>query len=70
MSLTNCPDCRRLSFVEAGSCPSCQRMFRPGELRARADAEERAFGRRNNGLFAALFLFALAALAFVVLRGA
>ena len=70
MSLTKCPDCRRLSFVEAESCPSCERAFRPGELRARANAEERAFGRRYNGLFAALFLLALAALAFVVLRGA
>jgi hypothetical protein len=39
-------------------------------MRARASAEERAFGRRNNSLFAALFLLALAALAFVVLRGA
>jgi hypothetical protein len=69
MSLTKCPDCNRLSFVKAESCPSCERVFRPGELRARANAEERAFGRRSNGLFAALFLMALAALAFVVLRG-
>jgi hypothetical protein len=66
MSLTTCPDCRRLSFVRAESCPSCARA---GELRSQANAEERAFGRRSNGLFAALFLFALAALAFVVLRG-
>ena len=70
MSLTTCPDCRRLSFVKAESCPSCARAFRPGELRARANAEERAFGRRNNSLFAALFLMVLAALVFVVLRGA
>lgn len=34
------------------------------------NAEERAFGRRNNSLFAALFLLALAALTFVVLGGA
>jgi len=70
MGLTKCPDCRRLSFVKAESCPSCARAFRPGELGAQADAEERALGRRSNSLFAALFLFALAALAFVVLRGA
>jgi hypothetical protein len=70
MSLTKCPDCRRLSFVEAESCPSGERVFRSGEMRAQANAEERAFGRRNNSLFAALFLMALAALAFVVLRGA
>ena len=69
MSLTKCPDCRRLSFVEGESCPGCARAFRPGELRAQSNAEERAYGRRSNGLFAALFLFALAALSFVVLRG-
>ena len=69
MSLTKCPDCRRLSFVKAESCPNCERAFRPGELRAQADAEDSAFGRRSNGLFAALFLFAMAALAFAVLRG-
>jgi hypothetical protein len=44
-------------------------MFRPGELRAKADAEERAFNRRYNGLFAGLFLIGPAVLAFVVLRG-
>ena len=70
MGLTKCPDCRRLSFVEATSCPSCERAFRPGEMRAQANAEERAFGRRNNSLFAAVFLMALAVLVFVVLRGA
>jgi hypothetical protein len=68
MSLTKCPDCR-LSFVEAESCPSCARVFGPGELRAQANTEGWAFGRRNNSLFASLFLFALAVLAFVVLRG-
>ena len=70
MSLTRCPDCRRLSFVEAESCPSCGRAFGPGELRGRANADGVAFGRSNDSLFAALFLLALAALAFVVLRGA
>jgi hypothetical protein len=62
MSLTKCPACRRLNFVKAESCPSCERVFRPGELRA--------FGRRNNSLFAGLFLLMLAVLTFVVLRGA
>ena len=69
MSLTKCPDCRRLSFVKAESCPSCERVFRPGELRTQANAEESAFGRRNNSLFAALFLVGMAVLTFVVLRG-
>ena len=69
MSLTKCPYCRRLNFVESGACAGCERMFRPGELRAQAEAEARAFNRRYNGLFAALFLMLLAVLAFVVLRG-
>lgn len=70
MSQTKCPDCHRFSFFKNESCPSCARVYQTGELRARADAEERAFGRRNDSLFAALFLIALAALAFVVMRGA
>ena len=70
MSLTRCPDCRRLGFAGAGSCPGCARAFGPGGLRALPDADGGALGRRNNSLFAALFLLALAALTFVVLRGA
>ena len=69
MGLANCPDCHGLSFVKAETCPSCERVVRPGELRAQADAEGRAFGRRNNSLFAALFLLALAVLTFLMLRG-
>lgn len=69
MSLTTCPDCRRLSFVEAESCPDCERAFLPGEMRARANAVEGAFSRRFNGLFAAMFMAALAVLTFVALRG-
>lgn len=70
MSMTKCPDCHRLSFVKSESCPSCERAFRPGELRAQANAEEKSLGRRANGVFAALFLAALVALAFVMFRGA
>ena len=69
MRLTRCPYCRRLTFVKSGTCASCNQVFRAGELRAKADAEEVAFGRRYNGLFAGLFLIPLAVLAFVVLRG-
>ena len=69
MNLTKCPDCQRLSFVKVESCPGCNRAFRPGELQAQANREESSFGRKYNGLFAALFLIALAALAFVMLRG-
>lgn len=69
MSLTKCPYCRRLNFVESGACASCERAFRSGELKEKAGEEVRAFNRRYNGLFAGLFLISLAVLAFVVLRG-
>lgn len=45
-------------------------VVRPGGLRAQADAEKRASGRRYNGLFAGPLLIALAVLAFAVFRGA
>jgi hypothetical protein len=45
-------------------------VFRPGELREKADAEDRVFNRKYKGLFAALFVIMLAVLTFVVLRGA
>jgi hypothetical protein len=70
MSLTKCPDCHHLSFVKAESCPSCERVFRPGELQTQANAEASAFGRRMNGLFGGLLLAALAAVVFVMFRGA
>ena len=70
MSLTRCPYCRRLNFVKSGTCASCERVFRPGELREKADAEDRVFNRKYKGLFAALFVIMLAVLTFVVLRGA
>jgi hypothetical protein len=65
MSLTKCPYCCRLNFVESGACASCERAFRPGELQEKAGAEVRAFNRKYDGLF----LMLLAVLAFVVLRG-
>jgi hypothetical protein len=65
MSLNTCPDCRRPRFDKDESCPSCARAFRAGG----PGAGERAFGRRNDSLFAALFLITLALLTFIVLRG-
>lgn len=69
MRLTKCPYCRRLNFVKSETCAGCDHVFRPGELRAKADAEERGFNRQYKGLFAGLFLISLAVLTFVVLRG-
>ena len=69
MSLTHCPDCRRLCFVDSASCPSCEVSFRPGVLRAAAAAEEKSFRMRSNIMFLVPFVGALAALAVVLMRG-
>jgi hypothetical protein len=68
MSLTHCPDCRRLCFVDSASCPTCLRTFRPGVLRDAAAAEEKSFRRRGNLMFLVPFIGALAALAVVLMR--
>jgi hypothetical protein len=69
MSLTKCPACRRLTFIDASSCPSCGDAFRPGALRAKAAAEERGFNRRCGALFlSALLLTAVAASLFAIFR--
>lgn len=69
MSLTKCPDCRRLTFIDALSCPSCGEAFRPGVLGAKAAGEERGFNRRCGALFlSALVLAAVGTLLFVILR--
>jgi hypothetical protein len=69
VSLTHCPDCRRLCFVDSASCPSCALSFRPGALRAAAAAEEKSFRMRSNIMFLVPFVGALAALAVVLIRG-
>jgi ribosomal protein L32 len=69
MSLTKCPDCRRLTFIDAPSCPSCGEAFRPGTLRAKAATEERGFNRRCGALFlSALLLGTVGTLLFVIPR--
>lgn len=69
MSMTKCPDCRRLTFIDAPSCPGCGEAFEPGALRAKAAAEESGFNRRRGALFlSALLLSAVGALLFVVIR--
>ena len=69
MSLTKCPGCRHLTFVDALSCPSCGEAFRPGILRAKAAAEDRSFNRRCGALFlSVLLLGTVAALLFAMLR--
>ncbi len=70
MSLTKCPDCRRLNFVAAASCPNCGGAFRSGALSAQADTEERAFQRRSGGVFLAVLLTLAAAMLYsIFLRG-
>jgi hypothetical protein len=69
MSLTRCPDCRHLSFVDALSCPTCLRAFRPGALRAQAAAEERSFRIKYGTIYLAVVLTMVALLLFVALRG-
>ena len=56
MSLTKCPACRRLTFIDALACPSCGEAFRPGALRAKATAEDRGFNRRCGALFLSVLL--------------
>jgi ribosomal protein L32 len=69
MSLTKCPACHRLTFIDASSCPSCEEAFRPGTLRAKAAAEERGFNRRCGTMFlSALLLAAVAASLFAIFR--
>lgn len=69
MSLTHCPDCRRLCFVDSAACPSCAVSFRPGVLREAAAADEKSFRRRGNLMFLVPFVAALAVLAVVLMRG-
>ena len=68
MSLTHCPDCRRLCFVAAASCPNCEVPFRPGAFRAAAAAEKKTFRRRCTVLFLVPSLSTLAVLAVVMVR--
>lgn len=69
MSLTQCPDCRRLTFINASSCPSCERSFETGVLQAKADAEERAFKRKYGALFLAVLVILLGGLLVVMIGG-
>jgi hypothetical protein len=68
VSLTHCPDCRRLCFVNSASCPSCAASFRPGVLHAVAAAEEKSFRRRSGIMFLVPFVSILALLAVVLMR--
>ena len=68
MSLTHCPDCRRLCFVDSASCPRCEVSFRPGALGAAAVAEEESFMRKGSVLFLVPFLGTLMVLAVVLMR--
>ena len=69
MSLTHCPGCHGLSFVDSTSCPNCAQAFLPGQLQKIADAENRAFKRRAGILFFILLMISLAITLAVVLQG-
>jgi len=68
MSLTHCPDCRRLCFINSASCPSCDASFRPGALRAAAASEEKSFMMKGIIMFLVPFLSALALSAVMLMR--
>ncbi len=68
MSLTHCPGCHRLTFINAASCPSCGVAFQPGALLAMARTEDRAFRRKGGALLLAPLLLILAVSLFMLLR--
>lgn len=68
MSLTHCPDCRRLCFVDSASCPSCEVSFGQGALGVAAAAEEKSFMRKGSVLFLVPFLGTMLVLAVVLMR--
>ena len=68
MSLTQCPDCHKLCFINEVVCLSCGRTFQPGVLRRKAQAEELAFNLKCGVLYSRALVSILATLIFVVLR--
>ena len=68
MSLTHCPDCDQLSFLNASSCVGCGETFPPDALRKKAAAEERAFRIKYGTLYLAVLLSVMAALFFFLFR--
>ena len=68
MSLTHCPDCHRLCFINSASCPSCAASSRPGVLSAAAAAEEKSFMRKGGIMFLVPIVSALALLAVMLMR--
>jgi hypothetical protein len=69
MSLTHCPGCHQLSFVDAESCHTCGQAFQPGQLQKVSDAEDRAFKRKAGILFFTLLIISLGIVLAVILRG-
>jgi hypothetical protein len=69
MSLTHCPSCHQLGFVDAASCSSCAQAFQPGQLQKIAHAEDRALKRKAGILFFTLLLISLGILLAVILQG-
>ncbi len=69
MSLTHCPSCHQLSFVDAASCTTCAQPFQPGQLQKVSDAEDKAFKRKASVLFFTLLIISLGIVLAVILQG-
>jgi hypothetical protein len=69
MSLTHCPSCHQLSFVDAASCHICEQAFQPGQLQRVSDAEDKAFMRKAGVLFFTLLIISLGIVLAVILQG-
>jgi hypothetical protein len=68
LSLTQCPSCHNLSFVDVVSCPNCAQAFPPGQLQKIADAEDRAFKKRAGAMFIILLMISMAIVLAVILQ--
>ena len=69
MSLSNCPACRQLCFLNSASCQSCGQVFEPDALQACAAAEEKFFQRTGITMFLAVLFSLLALLLLMAGRG-
>ena len=69
MSLTQCPNCHRLCFTDAASCPNCFQVFKPGVLQASAIAAEKSFSAKAHMIFLGLLLIWLVVLLWSYLGG-
>jgi rRNA maturation protein Rpf1 len=69
MNITKSLCCRRLSFINATSCPHCGAAFQTGSLKSKAVAEDKAFDRKARVLFIIAFLAVPAVLFVLQIQG-